>query len=91
MKKAQLELCSLEKSGGEGSFGLACCLDRASGTRGGGLTGGEGAGAGGRAIVGAGAGLVMSWVSCCSWAVRPARVVLMACSETFCHSVSSWR
>jgi len=65
LRKAQLELCLLEKSGGEGSFGLAHCLDRASKTRGG-LTGGEGAGAGGRAIVGAGMGLVMSWVSCYS-------------------------
>ena len=91
LRKARPELCSLEKSGGERNFGFARCLNRASKTRGEGLTGGEGAGARGRAIVGAGAGLVMSWVSCCSWAVRPARVVLMTCSEMFCHSVSSWR
>ena len=90
MKKAQPELYSPEKSGGERSFGLAHCLNRTSRTGGGGLTG-EGADAGGRAMVGAGAGLVMSWVSCCSWAVRPVRVVLMACSKTFCHSVSSWK
>jgi len=50
----------LEKSGEEGSFGLACCLDRAARIRGGGLTGGRGAGIGGRVTVGAGAGLVMS-------------------------------
>jgi len=91
LRKAQPELCSLEKSGGEKSFGLAYCLDRASKTRGEGLTGEEGAGARGRAMVRAEAGLVMSWMSCCSWAVRPMRVVLMACSETFCRSVSSWR
>jgi len=89
LRKAQPELRSLEKSEGEGSFGLAYCLDRVSKTGGGGLTGGEGAGARGRAIVRAEVGLVMSWVSCCSWAVRPMRVVLMACSETFCRSVSS--
>jgi len=60
LRKAQPELCSLEKSGEEGSFGLVCYLDRASETRGGGLTGGEGAGAGGGAMVGAEAELVMS-------------------------------
>jgi len=27
LRKARLELRSLEKSGGEGSFGLVCCLD----------------------------------------------------------------
>jgi len=64
LKKIQLELCSLEKSGEEGSFGLAYCLDKASRTRGGGLTGGEGVGTRGRAMVRAGVGLVMSWVSC---------------------------
>ena len=42
-------------------------------------------------MVGAGVELVMSWVSCYSWAIRPARIVLMACSEMFCRSVSSWR
>ena len=88
MKKARPELHSPEKSGREGSFGLACCLDRASGTGGGGLIE-EGMGVRGEAMVRAGAGLVMSWVSCYSWAVRSMRVVLMACSETFCHLVSS--
>ena len=38
-----LELCLLEKSRGEGSFGLACCLDGVAGTRGDGLTGRGGA------------------------------------------------
>ena len=32
-----LELHLPEKSGGEGSFGLVCCLDGADGTREGGL------------------------------------------------------
>ena len=58
MKKAQPKLHSLEKSGREGSFGLARYLDGAARTRGGGLIGGRGAGIGGRAMVGA--GLVMS-------------------------------
>jgi len=31
LRKAHLELCSPEKSGGEGSFGLARCLDGAAG------------------------------------------------------------
>jgi len=53
LKKAQLELRSLEKSGGEGSFGLTCCLDGAAKTEG-------GAGIGGGATVGARARLVMS-------------------------------
>ena len=91
LRKAQPKLCSLEKSGGDGSFGLTCCLDGAFRTRGGGLTGEEGADARGGAMVRVGVGLVMSWVSCCSWAIRPMRVVLMACSKMFCHLVSSWR
>jgi len=41
LKKARPELHSLEKLGGEGSFGLVCCLDRADGTGKGGLTGGS--------------------------------------------------
>jgi len=53
LKKAQPELHSLEKSGGEGSFGLVCCLDGADGTREGELTGGRDAGIGGRVTVGA--------------------------------------
>jgi len=55
LRKACLELCSLEKSGGKGSFGLIRCLDRAAGTREGELTGGRDMGIGGRATVGAGA------------------------------------
>ena len=39
LRKARLELHSPEKSGGEGSFGLVRCLDRADGTGEGGLTG----------------------------------------------------
>jgi len=54
MKKAQLELLSPEKSGGEGSFGLVCCLD-GDGTDKRELTGGGDVGIGGRATVGAGA------------------------------------
>jgi len=66
LRKAQLELCLPEKSRGEGSFGLAHCLDGASETRRGGLTGGKDAGAGGKAMVRAGMKLIISWVSCCS-------------------------
>ena len=55
LRKACLELCLLEKSGGEGSFGLIRCLDGAAGTREGGLTGGRDGGIGGRATVGTGA------------------------------------
>jgi len=60
LKKAQPELHSLEKLGGEGSFGLVHCLDGANGTGEGGLTGGKDVGIGGRATVGAGAGPVIS-------------------------------
>jgi len=60
LKKAQPKLHSPEKSGGEGSFGLAYCLDRAAGTGESGLTGRRGADTGGRATVGVGARLVMS-------------------------------
>jgi len=55
LRKAHPELCSPEKSGGEGSFGLVCCLDGADGTGEGGLTGGRDRSIGGRATVGAGA------------------------------------
>jgi len=55
LRKACPELCSPEKSGGEGSFGLVRCLDGAAGTGGGGLTGGGDGGIGGRATVGMGA------------------------------------
>jgi len=49
LKKAWPELCSLEKSGGEGSFGLVRYLDGVDGTGEGGLTGGEDVGIRGRA------------------------------------------
>ena len=55
LRKACLELCSPEKSGGEGSFGLICCLDGADGTGEGGLIGGRDVGIRGRATIGAGA------------------------------------
>jgi len=55
LRKARLELCWLEKSGGEGSFGLIRCLDRAARTREGGLTGGRDVSIGGRVTVGVGA------------------------------------
>ena len=58
LRKARPELRSPEKSGGEGSFGLICCLDGAAGTREGGLTGDGDEGIGGRATVGT--GVVMS-------------------------------
>ena len=59
-KKARPEVRSLEKSGGEGSFGLVRCLVGADRTREGGLTGGGDVVNGGRATVGAGAGAVIS-------------------------------
>jgi len=55
LRKAHLELHLPEKSRGEGSFGLAHCLDKAAGAGEGGLTGGGDAGIVGRATVGAGA------------------------------------
>jgi len=55
LRKARLELRSPEKSGGEGSFGLIHCLDRADRTGEGELTGGRDVGIGGRATVGVGA------------------------------------
>jgi len=58
LRKAHPELRSPEKSGGEGSFGLVRCLDRADGTGEGGLTGGGDGGIRGRATIGA--GVVMS-------------------------------
>jgi len=74
LRKAHPELCSLEKSGGEGSFGLARCLDGAAGAGEGGLTRGRDAGIGGKATVDTGVELVISWVICCNWAVRAASV-----------------
>jgi len=55
LRKAHLELCSPEKSGGEGSFGLVRCLDGVAGTGKGGLTRGGDRGIGGRATVRTGA------------------------------------
>jgi len=55
LRKACLELRSLEKSGGKESFGLVCCLDGADGTGKGGLTGGGDRGIGGGATIGTGA------------------------------------
>jgi len=59
-KKARPEVRSLEKSGGEGSFGLVRCLVGADRTGEGGLTGGGDVVNGDRATVGAGAGAVIS-------------------------------
>jgi len=36
-------------------------------------------------------GLATSYVSCCSYMVKAASVVLMLFSEMFCLSISSWR
>jgi len=55
LRKACPELCSLEKSRREGSFGLICCLDRADGTGEEGLIGGRNMGIRGRATIGVGA------------------------------------
>jgi len=52
LRKAHPELHSPEKSEGEGSFGLVRCLDGATRTGEGGLTGGRDVGIGGRATVG---------------------------------------
>jgi len=60
LKKARPEVHSLEKLGGEGSFGLVHCLVRADGTGEGGLTGGEDIVTRGGVTVGAGAGPVIS-------------------------------
>jgi len=52
LRKARPEFCSPEKSGGEGSFGLIHCLDRADRTGEEGLTGSGDGGIGGGATVG---------------------------------------
>ena len=54
-------------------------------------TRGDDTGGGGVFGTGRGGGLATSYISCCSCAVRAARVVLMLFSETFCLSISSWR
>ena len=64
LRKARPELRLPEKSGRERSFGLACCLDEVARAGERGLTRGRDAGIGGRVMVGAGAGLVISWVIC---------------------------
>jgi len=66
LRKAHPELRSPEKSEGEGSFGLACCLDKVAGAEEGGVTGGGDTDIGGRATNDAGVELVISWVICCS-------------------------
>jgi len=60
LRKARPELRSPEKSGGEESFGLVCCLDGATGTGEGGIAGGGDMGIRGRATARVGAGPVMS-------------------------------
>jgi len=55
LRKARPKLRSPEKSGGERSFGLVCCLDGAAGTGEGGLTGGGDGGIGDGATVRTGA------------------------------------
>jgi len=55
LRKARPELHSLEKSGGEESFSLICCLDGVDRTEKGGLMGSRDGGIKGRATVGAGA------------------------------------
>jgi len=60
LRKAHPELHSPEKLGGEGSFGLARCLDEAAGAGEGGITGGGDTGIGGRVTVDAGEELVIS-------------------------------
>jgi len=60
LRKARPELHSPEKSGGEESFGLICCLDGVAGVREGGTARGGDMGIGGRVTAGAGVGLVIS-------------------------------
>ena len=55
LRKARPELHLLEKSGGERSFGLVCCLHGVDRTGEGGLTDGRDKGIGGGATIGAGA------------------------------------
>jgi len=83
LRKARPKLRSLEKLGGEGSFGLICCLDGVAGAGEGGTTGEGDMSIGGRVTTRVEVGPVISWVSCCSWAVRPAKVALIVCSEAF--------
>jgi len=66
LRKAYLELHLPEKSGGEGSFGLARCLDEVARAGEEGLTREGDADIGGGATVGTGVELVISWVICCN-------------------------
>jgi len=66
LRKARPELRSPEKTGGEGSFGLARYLDEVARVGEGGVTGGGDTGIEGRATVDAGVELVISWVICYS-------------------------
>ena len=54
-------------------------------------TGGDGTGGGDMFGMGGGRGLATSCVSCCSYVVRAAKIMLMLFSEIFCLSISSWR
>jgi len=69
LSKTHLELRSPEKSGGERSFGLACCLDKVARAGEGGVTGGGDTDIGGGVTVDAGAELVISWVICCNYSM----------------------
>jgi len=60
LRKGRPELRSLEKSGGERSFGLIRCLDRVAGAGKGGIAGGRDMGIRGGATAGAGVRPVMS-------------------------------
>ena len=62
-----------------------------TGGAGGGDTRGDGTGGGGVFGTARGGGLATNCVSCCSYAVRAARVELMLLSEICCLSVSSCR
>ena len=83
----QLLWHSLLKSGEEESLGHVRRAVRA----GDGDVRGDGTGRGGVFGTAGRVGLATNCVSCCSCAVRAARVVLMLFSETCCLSMSSWR
>jgi len=72
---------------GQNSLGRVCQTGRA----GGGDTRGDGTGGGDVFGMAGGEGLATNCVSCCSCAVRAARVELMLLSETCCLSVSFCR
>jgi len=66
LRKTRPELCSPEKSGGEGSFGLICYLNGAARTGKERITGGGDMGIRDGVTAGAGTGPVMSSVSWCN-------------------------